>query len=105
MEDAVRANDQILVALLKSHGAILSSTFQSATLYQAASTGNVHELELLYKSGANMDIKNYDKVRNACTTPAPVQRGSMSCMREMVERQASWAVYRLGSMIGTLQVH
>lgn len=63
LEDAIRAQDRILVNLLKSKGAVVSGQFQWGTIFRAASAGDIKLLSLLTDSGSDLALVNYDKAR------------------------------------------
>lgn len=62
MQYAINAGNELIVSLLKKHGARLPSSFESDTLFAAAGNGNLFHLSLLSQAGADMTKANYDKV-------------------------------------------
>jgi hypothetical protein len=64
VEDAIRAKDTIVVPMLKRAGAILSPAFQRRCVLDSAFSGNIEELDLMFRTGAVLTVSNYDRVFN-----------------------------------------
>eukprot|EP00892_Ulva_mutabilis_P004253 jgi/Ulvmu1/219/UM001_0223.1 len=62
IQDAIKAGSELIVSLLKKHGARISCSFESDAFFNAARNGNIAHVDLLSQAGADLTMANYDKV-------------------------------------------